>query len=548
MACHDSEIPGKLAWAAVWPSSQPRQGTTPLHSTPIWLVIILLLALLTPCARAVMVSPEDVSNEAQKHANRGLELAQAGDLKGAEAELRQAVELTPDDPAYLADLGGILGMQQKLEEAGVYFEKALRSDPDNLTVRRDLAANQWQLGRLPEARSNLQRILKSKPGDRPSILLLGMVSENLKDYTEAAKLLGSMPELVKQRPESIAALARAYYQTHQERKAREVLEDLLTNGPAPQGVFLGGEVASQAGDSETALRLFGSIRSSYSDPTDLAYNMALAEYRGGHFKEAENILTELTRSGHQTSEGYDLLGWCFYKQGEYRESVRAMDHAIDLEPTRELNYLDLGQMLIEQSRLILARTVATKALERIPDSSRLYMMKGMIEVKQGDYTDAVTSYSRAVALDRTSPEANSNLAKVQWLDGMSKEAEATFESGIKRFPEDAPTYLEYAVTLLKDAENGDTTKEARAVSLLEQACALDESYSEPHYELGNLWLRKGKISEALQELQAAARLNPKDEKTHFALSRAYRHLGRSQEAAAELAAYEKWKSKGMKAE
>src|SRR5439155_339266 len=274
---------------------------------------------------------------AKRHADRGLRLAQAGDLKGAEAELRLAVHLSPNDPDYLAALAGTLGMQQTLVEAGRYFEKALKIAPGNLVVRRDLAANQCQIGQLAEACANLERILKVKPGDPPSILLLGMVNENLKNYASAAKLLESVPELLRERPESMAALARAYYRTGRKQKARQTLEDLL----------------------------------------------------------------------HK----------CYYKQSKFRETVEAMDQAIDMEPTRESNYLDLGRMLSDHQLLSVAREVAKKAVERVPDSFRAHMMKGLVEAKQGDYADALASYRRAVMLQPDSSEAVFSLARMQALAG-----------------------------------------------------------------------------------------------------------------------------------
>jgi predicted Zn-dependent protease len=55
------------------------------------------------------------NNSATAQDEKGLQLAQAGDLASAEAELRQAVELAPDNATYLAGLGTVLAMQKKLE-------------------------------------------------------------------------------------------------------------------------------------------------------------------------------------------------------------------------------------------------------------------------------------------------------------------------------------------------------------------------------------------------------------------------------------------------
>ena len=532
-------------WDVIFKTKGPERcllGATKASSRWREVSWVALILLVIPFRAARLVPASDrASQTAQEHADRGLQLAQSGDLKGAEAELHKALALSPNDPDFLTDLGGILGMQQKLEEANTYFERALKIDPGNSTIRRDLAANQWQLGRLREAKDNLERILRTKPGDPPTVLLLGMVAENLGDFAKAASLLASVPALVNQRPESIAALARSYYHLGDKQKARDMLGGLRSHPAGPKGVFLGGQVASEAGDGETAMKLFTSIKSGYPDQGQLAYNIALAEYRSNDFRQTETTLLDLIGAGHQTSEAYNLLAWSYYKQAKFDETVRAFDQAIDRDPSRESNYLDLGKVLSEHHLYSVAAAVAKKAVERIPDSYRAYMMKGMIETKQARYNEAVASYSRAIELNPTSAEANFNLASGQAMAGMTKEAEATFERGIKRFPNDAPTYQEYALMLLKLAEAGDGAAESRATALLKTAISLDPTLVGPHYHLGNLWLSENRTEEALRELEAAAKLDPNDAKAHYALSRAFRHLGQNDQAAKELRVYEKLK-------
>src|SRR6266508_3790841 len=89
----------------------------------------------------IFASPVQASANAQEHADRGMQLAQSGDLKGAEAELRRAVELAPRDPVYLDCLRGISAIQQKLNESSAYFDKALEINPNVPVVRRNLASN-----------------------------------------------------------------------------------------------------------------------------------------------------------------------------------------------------------------------------------------------------------------------------------------------------------------------------------------------------------------------------------------------------------------------
>ena len=237
--------------------------------------------------------PSQDPAEARQHADKAAEYIQAGDLPHAETELRTAIALAPADSSYLTSLGGVLGMQGKFHQANTYFERAVKANSADTTARRNLAANQWRLGQLKPAQANLERLVRAQPQDRASILLLGMVSENLHDYPRAAQLLGSIPDTVSQRPETVAALASACYHTSQRDKAHRLLEGLLGRTVAPQALFAAAGVAAQAADYDIAEKLFDSIRSSYQDQTKLTYNLALIQYRTGRVAENQKKMIAL---------------------------------------------------------------------------------------------------------------------------------------------------------------------------------------------------------------------------------------------------------------
>jgi tetratricopeptide (TPR) repeat protein len=480
--------------------------------------------------------------DAQAHADRGLQLAQSGNLAGAETELRRAVGLAPNDSGYLTDLATVLAMQRKLEESTAFFNKALKLDPGNLTARRYLAANLWQLHRPEEAKRNLETILKAAPGDRSSVLLLGMVSEDLKDYATAARMLASVPDLVRQRPESIAALARSDYHLGETEKARETLNTLLDHPAGPQGVFLGARIAAEMHDFETAEKLFGAIRSTYPDRAALGYNLALAQYNAQHFSDAQQTLLELMDSGVRTGDIYNLLGWCYQKQNRTDDAVHAFKEAIRQEPSKDQNYLDLDKVLLNAGRLLAALETSKRTVEAYPESRRAYLLKGQIEFRLSQFTDAMASYSRAAQLDPSDPQANVGLAMAQAAAGMTDAARKTFEGGIKRFPRDAQHHLEYALMLLGLGEAGSDAAKTQAEAQLKMALALDPRLFEADYQLGSLALARGQWNEALTYLEAAGKLDPEKSKTHFALARVYRRLERKDDSAKEMALFQKLKN------
>ena len=238
-------------------------------------------------------SPPQDTTTAQEHLERGMQLAQSGVLKEAEAELRRAVELAPRDARPLGALGAILGMQQRLAESNVYLERALAIDPTDFAARRNLGSNQFQLGQLKPAKENLERALRQKPTDKTATLLLGMVEEELQNNVRAVDLFTSVPDQVREQPQSIGALARAYYRTGQPDKARAALQELEGHPAGPEGSFLGGQVASQADDLATAERMFASILETHPDRAKVGFNLALVQYRNNRIEECRVTLETL---------------------------------------------------------------------------------------------------------------------------------------------------------------------------------------------------------------------------------------------------------------
>ncbi len=498
-------------------------------------------------ARVVLAGPVQDAAAAQEHAGRGRQLISRGELVPAEQELRKAVELAPDSAEFLGLLGVVLGMQRKLEESDRYLEKALRIDPADSATRRNLAWNQFELGLLAAAKTNLDRVLKENPRDAVATLLMGMIEEERKQYDAAVKLLESVPEQVRARPEPVAALARAYYHTGRRQKSHEVLKQLQPESAAPTSIFLGGQVAAEIREFDIAEALFQSVAASYPDKTELAYALARVQYRAGRFSESLETLRRAVAAGHESAEIYNLLGWCLFKRDDAKAAIAALDKAIALDPSDESNYLDVGVILLQNHYYEVAGIAAEKALAVAPDSYRAHRLKAQIELRSGRVNDAEAHYARAVELNPADAEGIIGLATAQLDIGKAAAAEATLKAAIERLPREGVLYQAYGTMLLWGDAKSDTNVEARAAQLLQKAEALDPALPDAHYELGKLALRDGNTREALRELETAVKLDPQSAKNHYGLAQAYRKLGRAAEAAREAQIFQEIKAKENKA-
>ena len=487
-------------------------------------------------------SPEDQSDsQAAVHADRGLQLAQAGNLPSAEAELKQAVELAPAEERFLASLGTVLAMEKKLDESTTTFKHALKLAPHDQIVRQYLAANLWQLHRYPEARQNLEILLKQTPNDPHALLLLGMVAENMHDYAVAARALSAVPTLVHEQPESIAAMARSYYHIGKPSEARSALNQLLTHPAGTRGVLLGAHIADEVQDYDTAEKLLLSIKPNFPDQSALGLEIAHVQYRAKRFSDCQRTLLDVMASDYASGQIYNLLGWCYQEQNLPQEATGALESAIKLEPAVEQNYIDLCNIQLAHSLLPAALRTANRAVAAFSQSPQILLLNGSIELKVSQFSDAVASYRRATELDPGSADARLGLAEAQLGAGMTDEAGKSFESGMKQFPKDARFPLQFALMLIKEAETSNPTAEARGEKLLKSALTLDPASPEANYQLGELALKQGDAAQALARLRSAANRSSKDSRIYFALAQTYRRLGRKDEASKAMEVYQKLK-------
>ncbi|HNX48938.1 MAG TPA: winged helix-turn-helix domain-containing protein [Thermoanaerobaculaceae bacterium] len=99
------------------------------------------------------------------------------------AGFRAALDLSPQDPLLLRELGSTLALVRRYREALEVFEQAGACDPNNLAPLLSRAEVYWQLGDLPAARAVLSKV--NHP-DAADLRMMWTFQELLEGHTEAA--------------------------------------------------------------------------------------------------------------------------------------------------------------------------------------------------------------------------------------------------------------------------------------------------------------------------------------------------------------------------
>src|SRR5688572_21335488 len=148
------------------------------HARGLLLASLLLAAGGAACRSAQL--PASSSREytaAVRAFYVGLSALQVGDDVRAEAKLKEATALAPDEPAAWADLGLLYMRQRRFDEAAAALEKARSLAPDNADIHLLLGRMEGGRGDSAAAVKHLRRASELDPRNLKALYALSREAE-----------------------------------------------------------------------------------------------------------------------------------------------------------------------------------------------------------------------------------------------------------------------------------------------------------------------------------------------------------------------------------
>ena len=185
-----------------------------------------------------------------------------------------------------------------------------------------------------------------------------------------------------------------------------------------------------------------------------------------------------------------------------------------------------GLMLERSARLPEAIDAYRLALEHDTQSPLLHVRLGGAYVKSGQVDRALQSFSRALSLEPDQPDALRWVAMLHASQGQLDRAVVAYERLLRVEPND-----QFVMSTLADLYvlQGDLPK---AISIYQKLIAEFGSTSQYHFNLGVLYGRLTRFSDAIEELSRAFERSPDSLEIRVALGLTYELSGRFAEAAA----------------
>jgi len=336
--------------------------------------------------------PSESGTAAQSSAPnpRAPQSTSAPDPAAIERQLLDAVQRAPDSFEARHRLAGYYLRQGKVPAAIPHLQRAQQIDPSQYSVGYDLAVALTDVGRLDEARKQIERLV------------------TLKNSGEAQNLLGDLEE----RAGNLVAAAEAYQRAAHMDASEENLFDW--------------------GDSLLQLRAWGPAEEVFTAAIKrhprsarLHVGLGISLYSRGEYRDAVEAFCEAADLAPADPRPYQFLGEMYGVSPEVNGEVsKRLGRFVETHPKNALAHFHYAMSLWKGSPEALdadgvrrVEALLRRAVTLDPKLTKGFFELGVLLADQDRHTEAIEQLRRATALDPSLSQAHYRLAQLYQRTG-----------------------------------------------------------------------------------------------------------------------------------
>ncbi len=221
-----------------------------------------------------------------------------------------------------------------------------------------------------------------------------------------------------------------------------------------------------------------------------------------NYRESERFYKEAIALDSCYVPAISNLGILAYQSSRYGEAVLHYDRAISCDPTFMDAQINRANAFYELNELFRALDDLAYVEQKLPDTSYVHFMKGLVLTKMRKFDEALTAFDRAVALDSGNAEVGVNRGSVYYYLGALAKAKSDLDNALKIDPLESNAYNALALVEI-DKANYD-----EALSLVNNA--LDFEPIQPYFlnNRGYIHLLMGNHELARKDIDQSITLDP----------------------------------------
>lgn len=366
----------------------------------------------------------------------GSALLRKGDPRSALTAFQAAGKASPNNLRVMtavAEAEAAIGRWQSVLEI---TDAMLARDPASIPARSLRVRALASTGRLPEARTLLNGVLREEPEFVPAQIDHGFLLLGEKNFAEAEAVFRRLhkPGQADLRP--LQGLAASYAARQQFDRAIEVFEQELKAAGPRDGVELGlAATYAQAGKLEQALAHYQAMLDRKPENPDVLYRMAQIHIARQDFPRAIERLEAMIKLVPDQAGPVSLLAVAQMQAGKQAEAIASFRTVLKSYPEDPHALHNLADLLAETGGdLNEAFNLAGKAAARDNNSPRTAETLGFVYLKQKKTDAALEILERVVAQNPDRASARYYLGLALMAKGERAKARAELQSALGKNP------------------------------------------------------------------------------------------------------------------
>lgn len=322
-----------------------------------------------------------------------------------------------NDSCYLNDKGVDYARLGKLEDALIFYDKAIKLDSRNFRAWSNKASALEKLGKFNEAISACDKSIKINPkfeeawlNKGSSLLSLGKFDESQICFDEVLKIkTDSIPAL---HNKGISLAARGRY-----KEAIDYFDKVLALDP------------KQWNTQEAKKKALSVLNKKEDKVPEKQYDQNLISLMKqgienavrGRYQEALKLLDKVISINPDFSGGWSNKGWVLSKMRKSKEALKYLNKSLELDPNNVNNIVNKGSTLNDLGKFKEALKTYDEAIDINPNYESAWYGKGNTLLDLRDFIGAIYCYNQALKINphHTNAHFNRNLA-IKGLKGLEQ--------------------------------------------------------------------------------------------------------------------------------
>lgn len=329
----------------------------------------------------------------------------SGDLSACIQHLEKAVALHSDSIDYRRTLAEAYREAGAMNRAAESYQSLCGDFPQDQQSWLAFAELQLERGLVQDAAEAAEKALALDTSQDEVALFTAQLQLHAQNYSRAEQLASQIFEVSPQDPAAAYLLARSLSAANQREAALEVLDRALRYSDRPLDLYLERiRLVRALHGLQPAFQSLQALDRQHPDQPPVLALMAEYLQAQGLIQPALETAQRALQLGSENfnpaekSRLHTLVGRILRRAGQLDQAVHQFVQAINLNPARVENYLELGKTYQDRKELDEALEVYQKAIVVAPDDPRPYQQAGQALKESKDYLGAEKMIRQAAEL------------------------------------------------------------------------------------------------------------------------------------------------------